>query len=62
LVWIDSPFVVPSAMSSTGVAVMIRHLAVEWARLHPMTEGDDDWRCIREQIQSTNAADRATCG
>ena len=140
-VWTGSPFVVPSAMSKAGVAVMTQSLAVEWgrhgirlnaiapgpfptegawARLNPMKEGDDDryktrnpmgrvgkpnelanmaaflmsdevsyingeviaidggmgimgngtfsnmmaytdddWRRIREQIQSTNAADRA---
>lgn len=136
-----SPFVVPSAMSKAGVAVMTQSLAVEWgrygirlnaiapgpfptegawARLNPLKEPDDsryrvrnpmgrvgrpdelanmaaflmsdevsyingeiiaidggmglmgngtfsnmmaygeeDWRRIREQIQSTNAADRA---
>jgi NAD(P)-dependent dehydrogenase (short-subunit alcohol dehydrogenase family) len=140
-VWTGSPFVVPSAMSKAGVAVMTQSLAVEWARhgirlnaiapgpfptegawarLNPLQEGhddryrtrnpmgrvgrpgelanmaaflmseeveyingeviaidgamgimgngtfanmmaygDDDWRRIREQIQSTNAADRA---
>jgi NAD(P)-dependent dehydrogenase (short-subunit alcohol dehydrogenase family) len=140
-VWTGSPFVVPSAMSKAGVAVMTQSLAVEWARhgirlnaiapgpfptegawarLNPMKDGDDDryksrnpmgrvgrphelanmaaflmseeveyingeviaidgamgimgngtfsnmmayseddWRRIREQIQSTNAADRA---
>ena len=145
-VWTGSPFVVPSAMSKAGVAVMTQSLAVEWARhgirlnaiapgpfptegawarLNPMKEGpinedgddryksrnpmgrvgrpgelanvaaflmseeveyingemiaidggmgimgngtfsnmmaysEDDWRRIREQIQSTNAADRA---
>jgi NAD(P)-dependent dehydrogenase (short-subunit alcohol dehydrogenase family) len=145
-VWTGSPFVVPSAMSKAGVAVMTQSLAVEWgrhgirlnaiapgpfptegawARLNPLkddslgTKGDDpykarnplgrvgrpkelanmaaflmsdeveyingeiiaidggmgimgngtfanmmaysenDWRVIREQIQSTNAADRA---
>src|SRR5256885_13942087 len=140
-VWTGSPFVVPSAMSKAGVAVMTQSLAVEWgrygirlnaiapgpfptegawARLNPMKESDDDrykarnplgrvgrprelanmaaflmsdeveyingeviaidrgmgimgngtfsnmmayseddWRHIREQIQSTNAADRA---
>ena len=140
-VWTGSPFVVPSAMSKAGVAVMTQSLAVEWARhgirlnaiapgpfptegawarLNPSQEGDDnryksrnpmgrvgrpaelanmaaflmsdeveyingeviaidgamgimgngtfsnmmtysedDWRRIREQIQSTNAADRA---
>ncbi len=143
-VWTGSPFVVPSAMSKAGVAVMTQSLAVEWgrhgirlnaiapgpfptegawARLNPMKEGDDqrykarnplgrvgrpselanmaaflmsdeveyingeviaidgamgimgngtfsnmmaysedDWRRIREQIQSTNAADRAKRG
>ena len=140
-VWTGSPFVVPSAMSKAGVAVMTQSLAVEWARhgirlnaiapgpfptegawarLNPLQEGDDnryrtrnpmgrvgrpgelanmaaflmseeveyingeviaidgamgimgngtfanmmaysddDWRRIREQIQSTNAADKA---
>ena len=145
-VWTGSPFVVPSAMSKAGVAVMTQSLAVEWgrhgirlnaiapgpfptegawARLNPMKEdsfadngddrykarnpmgrvgrpnelanmaaflmsdevsyingeviaidggmgimgngtfsnmmaySEDDWRRIREQIQSTNAADRA---
>lgn len=140
-VWTGSPFVVPSAMSKAGVAVMTKSLAVEWARhgirlnaiapgpfptegawarLNPMKEDDDDryrtrnpmgrvgrpaelanmaaflmsdeveyingeviaidgamglmgngtfagmmshseddWRRIREQIQSTNATDRA---
>ena len=140
-VWTGSPFVVPSAMSKAGVAVMTQSLAVEWARhgirlnaiapgpfptegawarLNPkgesddsrykarnplgrvgrprelanmaaflmsdeveyingeviaidgamgimgngtfsnmMAYSDDDWRRIREQIQSTNAADRA---
>lgn len=140
-VWTGSPFVVPSAMSKAGVAVMTQSLAVEWARhgirlnaiapgpfptegawarLNPMkdddgdrykarnpmgrvgrpnelanmaaflmsdeveyingeviaidggmgimgngtfsnmmTYSDDDWRRIREQIQSTNAADKA---
>ena len=140
-VWTGSPFVVPSAMSKAGVAVMTQSLAVEWgrhgirlnaiapgpfptegawARLNPMKESDDerykarnplgrvgrprelanmaaflmseeveyingeviaidgamgimgngtfssmmaysedDWRGIREQIQSTNAADKA---
>ena len=140
-VWTGSPFVVPSAMSKAGVAVMTQSLAVEWgrhgirlnaiapgpfptegawARLNPMKESDDDrykarnplgrvgrprelanmaaflmsdeveyingeviaidggmgvmgngtfanlmaysdddWRRIREQIQATNAADRA---
>jgi NAD(P)-dependent dehydrogenase (short-subunit alcohol dehydrogenase family) len=140
-VWTGSPFVVPSAMSKAGVAVMTQSLAVEWARhgirlnaiapgpfptegawarLNPMKDSDDDryklrnpmgrvgrpselanmaaflmseeveyingeviaidggmgimgngtfsnmmsyseddWRRIREQIQSTNAADRA---
>jgi len=140
-VWTGSPFVVPSAMSKAGVAVMTQSLAVEWgrhgirlnaiapgpfptegawARLNPMKESDDDrykarnplgrvgrprelanmaaflmsdeveyingeviaidggmgimgngtfsnlmahteddWRRIREQIQSTNAADKA---
>jgi NAD(P)-dependent dehydrogenase (short-subunit alcohol dehydrogenase family) len=140
-VWTGSPFVVPSAMSKAGVAVMTQSLAVEWgrygirlnaiapgpfptegawARLNPMQEsddsrykarnplgrvgrpselanmaaflmsdeveyingeviaidgamgimgngtfagmlsyGEDDWRRIREQIQATNAADRA---
>jgi NAD(P)-dependent dehydrogenase (short-subunit alcohol dehydrogenase family) len=139
-VWTGSPFVVPSAMSKAGVAVMTQSLAVEWARhgirlnaiapgpfptegawarLNPMQEGNDnryntrnpmgrvgrpselanmaaflmseeveyingeviaidgamgimgngtfshmmsyseqDWVRIREQIQSTNAADR----
>jgi len=144
-VWTGSPFVVPSAMSKAGVAVMTQSLAVEWgrhgirlnalapgpfptegawARLNPMKEdsfgdngddrykarnpmgrvgrpselanmaaflmsdevayingeviaidggmgimgngtfsnmmaySEDDWRRIREQIQSTNAADR----
>ena len=143
-VWTGSPFVVPSAMSKAGVAVMTQSLAVEWgrhgirlnaiapgpfptegawARLNPMGESDsdrykarnpmgrvgkphelanmaaflmsdevayingeivaidggmgimgngtfsgmlsyseDDWRRIREQIQSTNAADRAKRG
>ncbi|WP_395712782.1 SDR family oxidoreductase [Reyranella sp.] len=143
-VWTGSPFVVPSAMSKAGVAVMTQSLAVEWARhgirlnaiapgpfptegawarLNPMQEGDDnryntrnpmgrvgrpselanmaaflmsdeveyingeviaidgamgimgngtfsnmmaytedDWRRIREQIQTTNAADRAKRG
>jgi NAD(P)-dependent dehydrogenase (short-subunit alcohol dehydrogenase family) len=141
-VWTGSPFVVPSAMSKAGVAVMTQSLAVEWARhgirlnaiapgpfptegawarLNPMREGndsryhirnpmgrvgrpgelanmaaflmseeveyingeviaidgamgimgngtfsnmmsysEDDWRRIRDQIQSTNAADKAT--
>jgi NAD(P)-dependent dehydrogenase (short-subunit alcohol dehydrogenase family) len=140
-VWTGSPFVVPSAMSKAGVAVMTQSLAVEWARhgirlnaiapgpfptegawarLNPLQEGNDsryntrnpmgrvgkphelanmaaflmseeveyingeviaidggmgimgngtfsnmmsyseeDWRRIREQIQSTNAADKA---
>jgi NADP-dependent 3-hydroxy acid dehydrogenase YdfG len=140
-VWTGSPFVVPSAMSKAGVAVMTQSLAVEWGaprhppqrdrarplpdrgcvgaaqsdegqrrrplqgaqsdgpgrpagrtrqhggvpderrgRLHQrrgdrdrrgmgimgngtfsnmMAYGDDDWRRIREQIQSTNAADKA---
>jgi NAD(P)-dependent dehydrogenase (short-subunit alcohol dehydrogenase family) len=140
-VWTGSPFVVPSAMSKAGVAVMTQSLAVEWARhgirlnaiapgpfptegawarLNPLQEGndsryntrnpmgrvgkphelanmaaflmseeveyingeviaidggmgimgngtfanmmsysEDDWRRIREQIQSTNAADKA---
>jgi NAD(P)-dependent dehydrogenase (short-subunit alcohol dehydrogenase family) len=140
-VWTGSPFVVPSAMSKAGVAVMTQSLAVEWARhgirlnaiapgpfptegawarLNPLKEGDDnrykrrnpmgrvgrpselanmaaflmseeveyingeviaidgamgimgngtfanmmaysddDWRRVREQIQSINAADRA---
>ncbi|WP_421998831.1 SDR family oxidoreductase [Reyranella sp.] len=140
-VWTGSPFVVPSAMSKAGVAVMTQSLAVEWARhgirlnaiapgpfptegawarLNPMKEGDDsryntrnpmgrvgrpselanmaaflmsdevayingeviaidgamgimgngtfshmlsntedDWRRIRDQIQATNAADKA---
>ena len=143
-VWTGSPFVVPSAMSKAGVAVMTQSLAVEWgrhgirlnaiapgpfptegawARLNPLKEGDtdrykarnplgrvgrpgelanmaaflmsdeveyingeviaidggmgimgngtfanmmayteDDWRRIREEIQSTNAADRAKRG
>jgi NAD(P)-dependent dehydrogenase (short-subunit alcohol dehydrogenase family) len=142
-VWTGSPFVVPSAMSKAGVAVMTQSLAVEWgrhgirlnaiapgpfptegawARLNPGGDGDDryktrnpmgrvgkpeelanmaaflmsdevayingeiiaidggmgvmgngtfsnmlsysedDWRRIREQIQSTNAADRASRG
>jgi NAD(P)-dependent dehydrogenase (short-subunit alcohol dehydrogenase family) len=143
-VWTGSPFVVPSAMSKAGVAVMTKSLAVEWgrhgirlnaiapgpfptegawARLNPMGESDqdrykarnplgrvgrpqelanmaaflmsdeveyingeviaidggmgimgngtfsgmlsyseDDWRRIREQIQSTNSADRAKRG
>lgn len=140
-VWTGSPFVVPSAMSKAGVAVMTQSLAVEWgrhgirlnaiapgpfptegawARLNPMKDsdddrykarnpmgrvgrpselanmaaflmsdevayingeviaidggmgimgngtfsnmmsyGEDDWRRIREQIQSTNASDKA---
>jgi len=140
-VWTGSPFVVPSAMSKAGVAVMTQSLAVEWARhgirlnaiapgpfptegawarLNPLQEGndsrydtrnpmgrvgrpselanmaaflmsdeveyingeviaidgamglmgngtfsnmmaytDDDWRRVREQIQTTNAADKA---
>jgi NAD(P)-dependent dehydrogenase (short-subunit alcohol dehydrogenase family) len=140
-VWTGSPFVVPSAMSKAGVAVMTQSLAVEWgrhgirlnaiapgpfptegawARLNPLQEGndgrynarnplgrvgrpaelanmaaflmsdeveyingeviaidgamgimgngtfanmmaytDDDWRRIREHIQSANAADKA---
>jgi len=140
-VWTGSPFVVPSAMSKAGVAVMTQSLAVEWgrhgirlnaiapgpfptegawARLNPLGESDDnryktrnplgrvgrpselanmaaflmsdeveyingeiiaidgamgimgsgtfanmlaysedDWRRIRERIQSTNAADKA---
>ena len=140
-VWTGSPFVVPSAMSKAGVAVMTQSLAVEWARhgirlnaiapgpfptegawarLNPLQEGNDtryntrnpmgrvgrpselanmaaflmseeveyingeiiaidgamgimgngtfsnmmsyseeDWGRIREQIQSTNAADKA---
>jgi NAD(P)-dependent dehydrogenase (short-subunit alcohol dehydrogenase family) len=140
-VWTGSPFVVPSAMSKAGVAVMTQSLAVEWARhgirlnaiapgpfptegawarLNPLQEGndsryntrnpmgrvgrpselanmaaflmsdeveyingeviaidgamgimgngtfsnmmaysEDDWRRVREQIQSTNAADKA---
>ena len=139
-VWTGSPFVVPSAMSKAGVAVMTQSLAVEWgrhgirlnaiapgpfptegawARLNPTGDSDDryrsrnpmgrvgrmseianmaaflmseeveyingeviaidgamglmgngtfsnmmgysdaDWQRIREQIQSTNAADRA---
>ena len=140
-VWTGSPFVVPSAMSKAGVAVMTQSLAVEWgrhgirlnaiapgpfptegawARLNPMKDSDDDrykarnplgrvgrpselanmaaflmsdeveyingeviaidgamgimgngtfsnmmaygendWQRIREQIQSTNAADKA---
>jgi NAD(P)-dependent dehydrogenase (short-subunit alcohol dehydrogenase family) len=62
-VWTGSPFVVPSAMSKAGVAVMTQSLAVEWgrhgirlnaiapgpfptegawARLNPMKEADDD--------------------
>jgi NAD(P)-dependent dehydrogenase (short-subunit alcohol dehydrogenase family) len=142
-VWTGSPFVVPSAMSKAGVAVMTQSLAVEWgrhgirlnaiapgpfptegawARLNPMGDGDDryrnrnpmgrvgqphelanmaaflmsdevayingeviaidggmgimgngtfsnmlahsedDWRRIREAIQSTNAQDRAKRG
>src|SRR5260221_6071228 len=31
-VWTGSPFVVPSAMSNTGVHVMTQSLAVEWGR------------------------------
>ncbi|MBM3643937.1 MAG: SDR family oxidoreductase [Alphaproteobacteria bacterium] len=31
-VWTGSPFVVPSAMSKAGIAVMTQSLAVEWAR------------------------------
>jgi NAD(P)-dependent dehydrogenase (short-subunit alcohol dehydrogenase family) len=31
-IWTGSPFVVPSAMSKAGVAVMTQSLAVEWAR------------------------------
>ncbi len=31
-VWTGSPFVVPSAMSKAGVAVMTQSLAVEWGR------------------------------
>ena len=140
-VWTGSPFVVPSAMSKAGVAVMTQSLAVEWgrygirlnaiapgpfptegawARLNPLGESDDnryktrnplgrvgrpselanmaaflmseeveyingeiiaidgamgimgsgtfanmlpysedDWRRIRERIQSTNVADKA---
>lgn len=140
-VWTGSPFVVPSAMSKAGVAVMTQSLAVEWARhgirlnaiapgpfptegawarLNPLQEGNDtryntrnpmgrvgrpselanmaaflmseeveyingeviaidgamgimgngtfsnmmsyseeDWVRVREQIQSTNAADKA---
>jgi NAD(P)-dependent dehydrogenase (short-subunit alcohol dehydrogenase family) len=139
-VWTGSPFVVPSAMSKAGVAVMTQSLAVEWgrhgirlnaiapgpfptegawARLNPtgtsddryktrnpmgrvgqphelanmaaflmsdqvayingeviaidggmgimghgtfsnmMSYSEDDWRKIRETIQSTNASDRA---
>ncbi len=142
-VWTGSPFVVPSAMSKAGLAVMTQSLAVEWgrhgirlnaiapgpfptegawARLSPLKESDDryksrnplgrvgkphelanmaaflmsdeveyingeviaidggmgimgngtfsnmmaysedDWRRIREQIQETNAADRAKRG
>jgi NAD(P)-dependent dehydrogenase (short-subunit alcohol dehydrogenase family) len=142
-VWTGSPFVVPSAMSKAGVAVMTQSLAVEWARhgirlnaiapgpfptegawarLNPLKDdddryvarnpmgrvgrpgelanmaaflmsdevayingeviaidggmgimgngtfsnmmayGEDDWRRIREQIQSTNTADRAKRG
>lgn len=143
-IWTGSPFVVPSAMSKAGVAVMTQSLAVEWghhgirlnaiapgpfptegawARLNPMKDddgqrykarnpmgrvgrpaelanmaaflmsdeveyingeviaidggmgimgngtfshmlayGEDDWRRIREQIQSTNAVDRAKRG
>jgi NAD(P)-dependent dehydrogenase (short-subunit alcohol dehydrogenase family) len=62
-VWTGSPFVVPSAMSKAGVAVMTQSLAVEWgrhgvrlnaiapgpfptegawARLNPTKESDDD--------------------
>lgn len=62
-VWTGSPFVVPSAMSKAGVAVMTQSLAVEWgrhgirlnaiapgpfptegawARLNPMKDADDD--------------------
>jgi NAD(P)-dependent dehydrogenase (short-subunit alcohol dehydrogenase family) len=139
-VWTGSPFVVPSAMSKAGVAVMTQSLAVEWgrhgirlnaiapgpfptegawARLNPMGDSDnryknrnplgrvgkphelanmaaflmsdeveyingeviaidggmgimgngtfsnmmthteDDWRRIRDAIQTTNASDRA---
>ena len=140
-VWTGSPFVVPSAMSKAGVAVMTQSLAVEWgqhgirlnaiapgpfptegawARLNPMKDddgaryqarnpmgrvgrpgelanmaaflmsdevayingeviaidggmgimgngtfsnlmayGEDDWRRVREQIQATNASDKA---
>jgi NAD(P)-dependent dehydrogenase (short-subunit alcohol dehydrogenase family) len=140
-IWTGSPFVVPSAMSKAGVAVMTQSLAVEWARhgirlnaiapgpfptegawarLNPLKDddddryvsrnpmgrvgkpaelanmaaflmsdeveyingeiiaidggmgimgngtfadmlayGEDDWRRIREQIQATNAADKA---
>ena len=143
-VWTGSPFVVPSAMSKAGVAVMTQSLAVEWgrhgirlnaiapgpfptegawARLNPQGESDDkrykarnpmgrvgrmselanmaaflmceeveyitgevvaidgamglmgngtfsqmlshtedDWRRIRDTIQSTNAQDRAKRG
>jgi NAD(P)-dependent dehydrogenase (short-subunit alcohol dehydrogenase family) len=61
-IWTGSPFVVPSAMSKAGVAVMTQSLAVEWghhgirlnaiapgpfptegawARLNPMKDDDD---------------------
>jgi NAD(P)-dependent dehydrogenase (short-subunit alcohol dehydrogenase family) len=70
-VWTGSPFVVPSAMSKAGVAVMTQSLAVEWgrhgirlnaiapgpfptegawARLNPMKESDDDRYKVRNPM------------
>ena len=70
-VWTGSPFVVPSAMSKAGVAVMTQSLAVEWARhgirlnaiapgpfptegawarLNPMKDSDDDRYKVRNPM------------
>jgi len=70
-VWTGSPFVVPSAMSKAGVAVMTQSLAVEWARhgirlnaiapgpfptegawarLNPMKDSDDDRYKLRNPM------------
>jgi len=102
-VWTGSPFVVPSAISKAGVAVMAqgqsagpgraaeqacpygglpderggpvhqrrghrdrprhghhgqRHVR-QHARANMLAYSEDEWRRIREQIQTTNAADRA---
>jgi len=69
-VWTGSPFVVPSAMSKAGVAVMTQSLAVEWGRhgirLNAIAPGpfptDGAWARLNPMGDNTPYQDRNPMG